>query len=428
MSSSARIMCYVGVVLLVGLGIGVYRLRTRTPVAGQHVVQPPTADEAQVVAAYNQMALQLYAQLRRKPGNLVISPCSIGTAMAMVHSGARGETASEMAKVLNQTLPREQMDAANAALLERLNRRGDGDACQLSVANALCLTTGGQLVAQTYRDLLATHYSAEVFSGQNVTPINAWVAEKTEGKIDKILEGLSANSVCVLLNAIYFRGRWASEFDKARTRPGGFYTAPDAVISVPMMSQKADYSLVAGEDFQAISLPYKTQSLAMIVILPREKMGLAKMEEDLTLDSLQSTLKELRERPAHKVYLSLPRFRIEFGTSLIPAFKALGMKRAFSGEQADFGGITGRTDDLGRLWIAQIQHKAFLEVNEEGTEAAAAAAIEFASKSEPGRFVADHPFLFLIVDTETDAILFMGRVTNPHEGQPGPPQPYRRLR
>jgi len=333
----------------------------------------------------------------------------------MVHSGARGETAAEMAKVLNQTLPREQMDAANAALLERLNRRGDGDACQLSVANALCLTTGGQLVAQTYRDLLAAQYGAEVFSGQDVTPINAWVAKKTAGRIEKILEGLSPNSVCVLLNAIYFKGQWASEFDKADTADAWFYTAPDTKVWIPMMRQKAKYSLVEHEGFQAISLPYRTQPLAMVVILPKEKLGLAEVEEELTHDSLQATFKKLKRTPPYEVPLSLPRFKVATGTSLIPAFKALGMKRAFSADEADFGGITGRADELGRIWIAQIMHKAFLEVNEEGSEAAAATAVEVQDRAAGDviRFEANHPFLFLIVDTETDAILFVGRVVDP---------------
>jgi len=423
MLSTAHILCYAGMALLVGVGIAAYRNQK----AAAPVAKPPTANEGKVVAAYNQTALQLYAELRRKPGNLIISPCSIGTAMAMADSGARGDTATEMAKVLNQALPREQVDAANAALLNRLNQHGDGKACRLSVANALCLTTDGRLVTQAYRDLLRTQYGAQVFTGQDVAPINAWVAKKTEGRVDQILEELSPNSVCVLLNAIYFKGQWASEFDKADTAPAPFHTAGGTAVQVPMMNQQATYRLLEQEHFQAISLPYKTPSLAMVVILPKGKAGLAKVEEKLTLDFLRTTRKELRRRPAAKVQLSLPRFKVAFGTSLVPVFQSLGMKRAFSAEQADFGGITGRADDLGLVWIAQIQHKAFLEVNEEGSEAAAATAVEIRAGSAPrvARFQADHPFLFLIVDADTDAILFMGRVSNPHEGQPGEPQPYR---
>ncbi len=375
-------------------------------------------DEKAVVQACNTTAIQLYGGLKKDSENLVISPFSIGTAMSMALSGARGDTEKEMMKVLNQTVPRERMDSAHSKILARLNRFEKGKDVVLSTANALCLTVDSALVHKDYRTLLSTKYNAEIFDAHNVGPINAWVAKKTHGKIDKILEKLSANSVCVLLNAIYFKGLWASQFDKKLTRPGEFFTTEGKTLSVPMMHQTAEFSVATRDGCMAVALPYKVDSLAMVVILPTERKGLPGIEKQLSAAFVQAVLDDLGKHHPTKVALSLPRFKIEFGADLIPAFQSEGMKLAFSAEKADFGGITGRDTSLGLIWIAQIKHKAFLEVNEEGSEAAAATAVELQTKSVPRitRFLADHPFLFLLVDKATNAILFMGCVNDPLEG------------
>lgn len=376
------------------------------------------SDEQRVIEAYNKTALQLYRRLKDEPQNLVISPYSIGTAMAMALSGARGDTEKEMAKVLNQTVSRERMDSANAKILDKMSRFQKEKDVVLSTANALCLTPDGALVHPEYKMLLSTEYHSEIFRAQNVSPINAWVAKKTQGKIDKILEKLSANSACVLLNAIYFKGLWASQFDKRLTRPGEFHTTKDKTVSVPMMNQTAEYPLAEHDDFMAAAMPYKLDSLAMVIVLPRKRNGLAQVEHQLSLETVQSILRELETSRPTKVMLAMPRFKVESSASLVPALQSEGMKLAFSGKKADFGGITGRDNDLGLIWIAQIQHKAFLEVNEEGSEAAVATAVELQTRSAPRitRFQVDHPFLFLLVDKTTDAILFMGRVNDPLEG------------
>ena len=379
------------------------------------------SDEKKVIESYNKTALQLYRELKEESQNLVISPYSIGTAMAMALSGARGDTKKEMMKVLNQTVPRKRMDSANAKILDKMSRFQKEKDVVLLTANALCLTPDGALVHQGYKTLLNTRYHAEIFRAQNVDPINAWVAKKTHGKIDKILEKLSGNSVCVLLNAIYFKGFWASQFDKKLTRPAKFYTMEDKALSVPMMHQTAEYSVAKHDDFMAVAMPYKVDSLAMVIILPKERKGLSKVEHKLSAEIVQSVLSDLERKKPTKVMLSLPRFKIEFGASLIPSFQSNGMQLAFSPKNADFGGITGRDNALGLIWIAQIQHKAFLEVNEEGSEAAAVTAVEFVTKSVHriirSRFQVDHPFLFLLVDKTTNAILFMGCVNNPLEGE-----------
>lgn len=376
------------------------------------------SDEQEVIESYNKTALQLYRQLGEESRNLVISPYSIGTTMAMALTGARGDTEKEMSNVLNQTIPRQRMDSANANILDKMTRFENERDITLSTANALCLTTHGGLVDPSYKKVLHTDYAAEIFGAQDVGPINAWVAKMTDGKIEKILDKLSVNSVCVLLNAVYFKGIWASQFDKELTRVDDFYIRKDKTVSVPIMHQTADYSLVKHDDLMALAMPYKVDSLAMVIVLPNDRMGLARLEKKLTMNKIHSVLKDLEESRPKKVMLSLPKFKIEFGAELIPAFRNRGMKLAFSSEKADFGGITGRDKALGLIWISQIKHKAFLEVNEEGSEAAASTAVEFITKSVPRitQFQVDHPFFFFLVDKETKAIMFMGRVNNPQKG------------
>lgn len=373
------------------------------------------AAEREVIESYNKTAFQLYRMLKEENRNLVISPYSIGTAMAMALSGARRDTEKEMTEVLNQTVSRKRMDSANSRILDKMNRFQKEKDVVLSTANALCLTTDSALVHPDYKTLIRTKYHAELFRTQNVDPINSWVAKKTHGKIDKILNRLSANSVCVLLNAIYFKGFWASKFDKKRTRPENFYTMENKVLSVPMMHQTAEYSVTKRDDFMAVAMPYKNDSLSMVIILPRERNGLARVESKLSFEMEQSVLSDLERNRPIKLMLSLPKCNIEFGASLIPAFQSNGMKLAFSSEMADFGGITGRDNEPGLIWIARIQHKAFLEINEEGSEASAATAVEIQTKSAPmiTRFQVDHPFIFLLVDKTTNSILFMGCVNNP---------------
>jgi serpin B len=378
------------------------------------------SDEQEVIRGYNTTALQLYRELGKEPGNFVISPYGIGTTMAMALAGARGETEAEMARVLNQPLSRERMDSANARILERTERLAEEGKGELSVANALCLAQQGAMVHESYRGLLRTDYRAEVFGARDAAPINAWVSEKTHGKIETILESLDPQDVCVLLNAVYFKGVWTSPFDEKETHPGPFYTS-DKTVLVPTMHQTAEYSLTRHDGFVALAMPYKIDSLAMIILLPNEPMGLASLEEGLSPDTLQSALGDLAARKPAKVRLWLPSFKIKFETSLVPSFQSLGMRSAFSPRGADFGGIIGQDSAPGAIWISEIEHKALLEVNEKGAEAAAATAVVMTwggsgymiGGSEPPEVRVDHPFLFLLIDRSTSAILFMGRVVNP---------------
>jgi serpin B len=388
---------------------------------GRQVIS--ASDEQEAIKGYSTTALQLYHELGKEPGNIVISPYGIGTAMSMVLAGARGETEAEMARVLNQPLPRERMNTANSMTLDRMAGLSEEGKGELSVANGLCLAQQGGKVHDSYRSLLRNKYDAEIFSARDVSPINAWVSQKTHGRIGTILESLDAGTVCVVLNAVYFKGVWASPFDGHETHPAPFYTSDNEHVSVAMMHQTAEYSLATYDDFVALAMPYKVDSLAMVILLPKERMGLVGMEEDLSPDTLQSVLGDLEALKPAKVRLWLPSFKIAFEASLVPSFQSLGMRSAFSPGGADFGGIIGQDSAPGVIWISEIEHKAFLEVNEQGAEAAAATAVVTTwgglgylfGGSEPPLVQVDHPFLFLLVDRSTNAILFIGRVMNPLE-------------
>ncbi|SEM70257.1 serpin B [Syntrophus gentianae] len=363
-----------------------------------------------LVAGNSSFALNLYGQLRSTEGNLFFSPFSISSALGMTYAGARQNTAKEMGEALYFQIGQGQLPSA----FKRLNHELAANACQadqkLKIANGLCLT-GGE-VSSEFKALLKDNYDAELFSG-GVDRINGWVKEKTEGKIEKILEGLESNSVCVLLNAIYFKGQWESQFKTRDTHDAPFQVSPGREVTVPFMFQKSNYQILKKPDFQAASLPYKGKLLSMVILLPNKADGLGNLESQLTRDNLQQWLAELKAAPAEKTELYLPKFKLETGYDLVPPCQALGMKDAFDDSgKADFSGMGWRK---GELWISQIKHKAFVEVNEEGTEAAAATVVAMVAMAlrEPPVFRADHPFLFLIRDNSTGSILFLGRMVNP---------------
>jgi serpin B len=373
-----------------------------------------------LTAAYNGSGQELFKLLlAASPGNVVFSPYSIGTAMAMALSGARGDNATEMAKVLAQTLPSGEIDSANAAVLAVLN--GDGqtadakNAAHVRIANALVLTNKDGPIVEAYQDVLRTKYSAEVFRGADLPKVNGWVKEKTEGKIDSILDKLDPQTVAVLLDAIYFKAPWQTIFDAKATHDATFHLV-SGEAEVPMMHVHSDFSIAQRQGYKAIRLPYGAEHLAMVVALPDEGAATADLAARLDQDEMMQTLNALRE-PPRTVDLALPRFKTSFKASLVPAFQQLGMKLAFSDKDADFSGMTGKPPSEIPLAIDQIEHRAVIEVAEEGTEAAAATAVTMTVRSArvvtPEKFEIDRPFLFYIVDDQTGAILFQGRIADP---------------
>jgi serpin B len=333
----------------------------------------------------------------------------------MTYAGAHGDTAEEMAKALHFTLAPDDLHRAEAALLTGLNGAGKSRGYQLNIANALWGQQGYGFKDDFLR-LTKTNYGAGLrqvdfirdTEGARQT-INAWVEKETRDKIKDLLPKgvLDDLTRLVLTNAIYFKGDWASQFKKDLTRDGEFQTGLDKV-KAPLMHQTARFKYLDADGLQALELPYAGKELSMVVLLPKKADGLAELEKTLSADKVAGWLGKLREQ---EVVVTLPKFKTTCDYSLSGPLAALGMKKAFQ-PTADFSGMNGRKDDL---YITAIVHKAFVDVNEEGTEAAGATGVVVGVRSVPVRaeFRADHPFVFLIRDTRNDSVLFLGRIVNP---------------
>jgi len=390
------------------------------------VVEQPTApveDAAKVAEGCNRFAFDLYARLKGAEGNLFLSPYSISTALTMTYAGARGETADQMAKVLCLPASGEDVHGAYGALQNDLNAAGAKGAFDLVVANRLWGQKGYGFLPD-YLALVEKKYGAGLeqvdFAGATEAArqtINVWIEKQTRDKIKDLLKPgvLDAMTRLVLTNAIYFKGKWAEEFDKKLTRDEDFFLTPEKKVAAPLMHQKAKFGYFEGDGLQALELPYQGDRLTMVVLLPKRnvppgaKDGLAALETALSAEKLAEWIGQLRRR---EVQVALPRFKTTAEFSLAETLVAMGMADAFNPNAADFSGMTGTKD----LFISAVVHKAFVDVNEEGTEAAAATGVVVGVTSMPEPppvFRADHPFLFLIRDTKTGAILFLGRILDP---------------
>jgi len=368
------------------------------------------------VNANNSTGVDLYYKLNSKKGNIVISPYSIGTAMSMALAGAEGTTETEMKAVMHQKLLFGKMNSAAGNLHKTLNSL-NGEGITLETANGLCVVNNA-MVCDSYKKVLQKDYSAELFFADNVKPINEWVDKKTKGKIPEILNSLPANSVCVILNAIYFKGLWENQFKKSSTSDADFFLGNGKKIKTPMMRQSDKFAMIAKKDFSAVELPFKGKYLSFIAILPPESAKFADFEKSFSSEKAESIIASLKKiKHPDKIDIAIPKFKIEYDAELVSPFLQLGMKDAFSAKLADFGRLTGKKNRPGLVWISQIKHKAFIEINEEGGEAAAATAVVMQLKCAimRRRFIANRPFLFLIKDNKTDSILFLGRVVNPKD-------------
>jgi len=378
----------------------------------------PAPDQAAVVDGSNAFAVDLYAQLRRQNGNLFFSPESISTAFAMAYAGASGTTAAQMAATLHFTLPPDKLHPAMGALLAGLN--GPHAGYQLRVADALWAEKDF-----TFLDDFLKLTSSDYGAGFNRVDfkrapqaarasINQWVEEKTEDKIKNLLPpgSVTPTTRLVLTNAIYFKGDWQSQFDKAQTKDEDFHPSATQTVKAPLMHLTSKLGYFNGGTFQAVDIPYRTGELSMIVLLPNDAGGMPVLEQSLTAANAEQWLSQLR--PGSNVVLTLPKFKMTQQFQLGGTLSAMGMTQAFERSAADFSAMTGKRD----LWISAAIHKAYIDVNEEGTEAAAATGIvmrplAMARPQPPIVFRADHPFLFLIRDNRSGAILFMGRVIDP---------------
>jgi serpin B len=374
------------------------------------------ADVRTLVKGNNDFALDLYARLREEEGNLFCSPYSISTALAMTSAGARGETAGQMARVLHFSLDPKRLHPACAELIRCLNGHGLPRDFQLDVAQSLW-GDDSLPVKPDFQDLIRTNYGARLRhvdfayqTGAARRQINRWVEDRTHDKIKGLLREGDIKSLTrmVLVNAIYFKAGWQTPFPKDATTGEDPFYAAGRKVKAALMHQTGHFRHAEGEGFQALELPYEGGDLSMVVLLPREKDGLKKLEETLTTAKLDGCLGKLAGR---KVAVTLPRFKLQSRFELGKALAAMGMPLAFTGA-ADFSGIT----DTEKLFISKVIHQAFVDVNEVGTEAAAATAVVLtreAAPEKPATFRADHPFLFLLRDNRTGSVLFLGRLSDP---------------
>jgi serpin B len=388
-------------------------------------ISPSDSGLAQLVEDNNAFAIDLYQALKtQSDGNMFYSPYSLSLALAMAYAGANGDTATEMASTLHFTLSRDALDAAFNYLSLELDKRGQtstsltgqaDEGFQLNVVN----DAWGQknfVFLESYLDTLAVNYGAglRVLDFINDAEgarqaINQYISDKTQGKItDLIPQGAVTDLTrLILTNAIYFKAAWQSPFAKQSTGDGSFNLLNGSVVTVSMMHQAEYLNYMKGAGFQALELPYDDGQLSMVVLLPDAGQ----------FNNFQNTLDPIAvsniiaSMAREDVILSLPKFQFDSSFSLKQALSAMGMPLAFS-DKADFSGMTGTPG----LEISDVVHKAFVSVDEAGTEAAAASAVIMVGSAMPANQVTlsvDRPFIFLIRDVSTGTVLFVGRVLNP---------------
>jgi len=394
----------------------------RSSLARETPVALPEGDLAALVAGNNAFAFDLYRQVADGSDNLFYSPYSISLALAMTYAGARGVTEEEMSTALHFDLPGEALHTAFNALDQELRTRGRGAAgkdeegFRLNVVNAIW----GQrdyAFRSDFLNVLARNYGAglRVLDFQTApepsrTIINEWVQEQTEDRIKDLLPQGAVDSLTrlVLTNAVYFNAAWQSQFQKEFTTPGQFHLLNGSDVSVPMMQQRAAFGYVRAGNFEALELPYDGRELSMVILLPSVDQFEA-FEGGLDYSVVAGAINAL---DSTQVEVTMPRFKLETSLKLSGALSDLGMAAAFDAARADFSGMDGSRS----LYITDVVHKAFVDVDESGTEAAAATAVVVGTTSipaEPVRFTVDRPFLFLIRDVGTGTILFLGRVMDP---------------
>jgi serine protease inhibitor len=339
--------------------------------------------------------------------NVFISPTSAAFALAMTYNGANGETQDAMARVLGvDGMTREQVNGNNQRWMESLVNPGGG--VELSLANSLWIRQGFP-VRDDFLDRNRTFYKAEVSHldfGSPAAPqtINDWVRQNTRGKIDKIVDGIPGNAVMYLINALYFKCDWTHRFDRQMTRNEPFRLADGGRITVPMMSQDRAFPVHRGPGFGMLSLPYGNGRFSMVLVLPDEGTTLQQFYQRLDAASWQSWMGRLQET---RVMVSLPRFKLEWESSLNGVLRDLGMGLAFGDGPHDFTAMSPANP-----WIDEVKQKTYLEVNEEGTVAAAVNGVAMVTSMPPEmRF--DRPFFAAIYDHATRTVLFAGQVTRP---------------
>src|SRR5262245_6876818 len=369
-----------------------------------------------LAAASNAFGFDLFQQLWRPAvdKNVFISPLSVTVALAMTCNGDAGATKKDMARALqSEGMNNAELNRASADMLKAL--KSSDPKIELDIANSLWARDGMRF----NEDFLARNrqfYGAEIStldfnSPQSAATINRWVSAGTKGKIGRIIDNIDPQQVMFLINAVYFKGQWQKRFEKTLTKEQPFHLVGGQQKPAPMMAQSGNYLYHRGDKFQAVSLPYGKGGVRLYLFLPDQGSSLDEFLKGLSFQKWEEMINNFNDTPGD---VKLPRFKLDYDKTLNDALKAVGMGVAFNPREADFSGIRPERD----LYISQVKHKAVVEVNEEGTEAAAATSfgVSGTSVQEPRKrftFVADRPSVLTMCDSQTGAILFMGAVMEP---------------
>jgi len=370
-----------------------------------------------VVHGNNEFAVKLYKAAAATPGNLFFSPFSVSAAFGMTYAGAASSTAQEMRDVLSIQADDAAYHQEFGALIADLGGAHEGRGYELRIANRLF----GQkdfAFQKPFLDVTSTDYGAPLerldFTDPEAarTHVNQWTSDQTEGKIPELFGAgdIDAQTQLVLANAIYFHADWKLQFDPANTQDSSFFLANGETEQVPMMFQDGKFRVNAVDAYSTLEMNYADDELSMVLVIPAESHTLPEVESNLTADALQGMIDGAREE---EVSVGLPRFKLDARLPLKDLLEGMGMKNAFDSEAADFSGIADTS--AGNLFLQTAVHQAYVQVDEEGTEAAAATGVGVGLTSAPPSLYADHPFLFLIRDRLTSSILFAGRIEDPKE-------------
>lgn len=389
--------------------------QSRLPEAEAPLRKKTAMSDTKVVKGSNKFGFKLFSEILKKDSsetNIFVSPSSVAIALAMTYNGASGSTQQAMAKTLElQGINLQDINSSYAALKSQLENPEAN--VQLTIANSLWADKDASFRSdflQRVQDFYKAKVTALNFQNAEASnTINNWVQENTRGKINRIVDRVDPSVVLFLINAIYFKGQWSNKFDKTKTAAYPFYLNSGKQKQQQMMSQNGDYLYYENDKFQAVSLPYgKDGKISFYIFLPKQSSNLKAFHQNLNFENWETWTNQFRNREG---FIRLPRFKTDYEVTLNDALKALGMEEAFS-SKANFSGI-GKN-----LAISQVKHKTFVEVNEEGTEAAAATSVEmsrasFSEKPEPFQMIVDRPFFCAIRDHQTGSVLFMGSIVDP---------------
>ncbi len=380
------------------------------------VTDPPEAYQGEISGALNNFGFDLFLTLteEEKEENVIVSPYSVHTALLLAYNGAQETTKEEMGEVLYlPEISLENINDQSLLLIKYLEHQRKG--VEMNIANALFLKDSIPFIEE-YKTRTEEGFQAEIaplpLTGKSV---NEWVREKTKGKIEDIIDPgpIDMDVIAYLVNALYFKGDWNMKFDKDKTSEAPFYHGNENTLTTQMMEIKEDFSYFEDDELQMITIPYKDDSFVMRVILPRE--DLSSVYGSLSVEGFSEMDDNAR---ISEVTLYLPRFTLDYDVKLSDVLKKLGIAEAFHLQRADFGGMVDLSLAYGNVYMSEVFHKIFVEVNEEGTEAAAATAVEMKMESailDPTVMRVDHPFIFTIEEKETGTLIFIGQVNNPEE-------------